>query len=279
MLVASCHVIQSLSASADARRHHYSMASLGSSAGCRLTDANQPLRLPPLSPLKQHRGRRRPLHILKRHPRDAIDRSRCISNHNTRYLFITTTMAERRVDQIFSAGLGSHFTSPIKKRDRKKSNIFVRAPLQEMKRKHLLAKLALLREPPASSPSQSLPIAADDGEMVDGTLEVDNVEDPPLRDQDMADITNEQHQTRRRIVPNEAGIRLYNKWIALIPNLVDPFLAYITSSTGSRIVPVSDDLHSECGAMCVKTSTRILCLYFDRMIISHAFRSQLTYYM
>jgi hypothetical protein len=185
-------------------------------------------------------------------------------------------MAERRADQIFSTGLGSHFTSPLKKRDKKKSNVFVRAPLQEMKRKHLLAKLALLREPPASSSSQSLPITPDDGEMVDGTLEA---EDPPLRDQDMADIAIEAPQTRRRIVPNAAGIRLYAKWTELLPHLVDPFLAYIASSTGSRIVPVGNDLHSECGQMCVKSSTQILCLYFDRMIFSPAFSSQLTYYM
>jgi hypothetical protein len=184
-------------------------------------------------------------------------------------------MAKRRANQTFSAGLGSHFTSPLKKRDKKKSSVFVRAPLQDMKRKHLLAKLALLRDPPtiASDASQSFPIAPDDGEMVDGILEVEaNVEDPLQNDQDMVDIADEARQTRRRIVPNEAGIRLYNKWTELLPHLVDPFLAYITFSTGSPIVPVNN-LDSKCAQVCVKSSTQILCLYFDRRVFIPALSS------
>jgi hypothetical protein len=186
-------------------------------------------------------------------------------------------MAKRRADQTFSAGLGSHFTSPLKKRDKKKSGIFVRAPLQDMKRKHLLAKLALLQEPPTTAldATQSFPIAPDDGEMVDGMVEV---EDPPPNDQDVVDAANEARRTHRRIVPNEAGIRLYNKWIELLPHLVDPFLAYITLSTGSPIAPVNA-LHSECIKMCLKSSTQILCLYFDRMVFFPALSSQLTFVM
>jgi hypothetical protein len=185
-------------------------------------------------------------------------------------------MAKRRTDQTFSTGLGSHFTSPLKKRDKKKSGIFVRAPLQDMKRKHLLAKLALLQEPPTTAldATQSFPIAPDDGEMVDGMVEV---EDPPPNDQDVVDAANEARRIHRRIVPNEAGIRLYNKWIELLP-LVDPFLAYITLSTGSPIAPVNA-LHSECIKMCLKSSTQILCLYFDRMVFFPALSSQLTFVM
>jgi hypothetical protein len=186
-------------------------------------------------------------------------------------------MAKRRADQTFSAGLGSHFTSPLKKRDKKKSNIFVRAPLQDMKRKHLLAKLALLKDPPSTAcdASQSFPMAPSDEGMVDGVLEV---EDPPQNDHEMVEMANEAHQTRRRIIPDEAGIRLYNKWMELLPHLIDPFLTYIKSSTGSPVVPVNG-LHSECAKMCAKTSTHILCLYFDRVVCSPAFSSQMTFFI
>jgi hypothetical protein len=174
--------------------------------------------------------------------------------------------APRRADQIVSTGFGQHFISPLKKRDKKKSNTFVRAPLQDMKRKLLLAKLAILHAPPPSplaSPDASFTL--DNTEVANGTSEV---ESPLLDDQPTADITDdnapgEERPSRRRIVPNEADARLYHKWLDLLPHLVDPFLQYLASTTGSTLRTLNN-IHSRCMQSCLKSSTNILCLYFDR---------------
>jgi hypothetical protein len=180
----------------------------------------------------------------------------------------TGQRAPQRADQIVSAGLGRHFTSPLKKRDKKKSNTFVRAPLQDMKRKHLLAKLALLQDPSASLASRDDPLSEDAAGMVDS-----NECFPPV-DENIANSTYDVNrssatecQPRRRIVPNEVDIRLYNKWLDLLPHLVDPFLHYLATSTGTALTS-ANDIRSQCTDLCTKSSTNILCLYFDREVFS-----------
>jgi hypothetical protein len=172
-------------------------------------------------------------------------------------------MPEKRSAQLFSDGLGTHFSSPLKKRDKKKSNTFVRAPLQDMKRKHILAKLALLQAPPTpptppvSSHCQS-PQTTPYDEFNDDTLDVDI---PPPGDEEIVDLNG----FRKRIVPDDAGIKLYRRWTEVLPQLLDPFLAYITSSIGLPIVTASN-LCSDCMQSCTRVPTNILCLYFDRML-------------
>jgi hypothetical protein len=63
----------------------------------------------------------------------------------------------------------------------------------------------------------------------------------------------------------DPGCSLHERWMSLLPTLVDPFLAYITSSRGSPVNPVSD-LNSKCLGTCEKKTTNILCLYLDRML-------------
>src|SRR5262245_32124377 len=163
-------------------------------------------------------------------------------------------MPAKRSAQVFSDGLGTHFSSPLKKRDKKKSNTFVRAPLQDMKRKHILAKLALLQAPPTPpvlSHSQSPQTAPYDDFNDDESLHVDI---PPLGDEEIVNLNGIDPRRPKRIVPDDASIKLYRRWMEVLPQLLDPFLAYINSSIGLPIV-AARDLCSDCIESCARVPT------------------------
>lgn len=73
-------------------------------------------------------------------------------------------------------------------------------------------------------------------------------------------------KSQRRILPNSADFRLYNKWIAIIPTLVDDYIQYYNTTIGKRAEPCPDEIYreSECGCLPAKLKvTTLTCLYHD----------------
>jgi len=160
-----------------------------------------------------------------------------------------------RDKELTSAGMGKHFTSPKKKRDKKKTTTFVHLPAQEIKRKFLLAKFNALKV--ASAPEEPTPDSVE-SHWQDDELVVMNSPDPvPVPESGGL-------KTTRRILPDTEAVRLYRSWGKLLPSLLDPFLAYTHASIAHIITPAGD-LKSHCTAQtCTSKYAQIQCLYFDR---------------
>jgi hypothetical protein len=82
--------------------------------------------------------------------------------------------------QPLSTRLGIHYTSPVKPRDKKKTNSIVEVPGHEAKRRRLLAKLEMLkakaRRTSEVQQTTSTPAVDDDDPFTIGLPNVDNVE-------------------------------------------------------------------------------------------------------
>ncbi|KAJ2932559.1 hypothetical protein H1R20_g4550, partial [Candolleomyces eurysporus] len=69
---------------------------------------------------------------------------------------------------------------------------------------------------------------------------------------------------RKRLAPDEAANELYERWKAVIPALVSPFLKYLDSTLGKEWARSSNSLRSECtqGPECPTTTYNITGLLF-----------------
>jgi hypothetical protein len=164
-----------------------------------------------------------------------------------------------RDKQLTSAGLGKHFASPKKQRDKKKTTTYVHLPAKDLKRKTLLAKFAALQQGsvpvPVESHTDNAHIPAD---FIDEPLEI------ATDDFESSIPASDTPKLTRRILPDTEAARLYTSWKKLLPSLLDPFLAYTNSSMARAIIPAGD-LASQCTVQgCPSKSAQIQCLYFDR---------------
>lgn len=162
-----------------------------------------------------------------------------------------------RARHLTTSGLGKHYTSPKKLRDKRKSDKIVIPLGQSAKHRLLLHKLNCLRKKPEFG---SVP---DDPHWEDVT---EQAMDPE------ADLYNALHAPAPPGAPVDipavklstaASIRLHASWVEILPHLVPPLLHYLSSSVGSVMAPVND-IHSKCSQACAPKRIRILCLYFDR---------------
>jgi hypothetical protein len=175
---------------------------------------------------------------------------------------------QTRGQQLVSSGLGHHFISPRKPRDKKKTTVRVRPPGNDTKQRHLLEKLRLLlvkQSRTRSTPStddveqrQDLPLPVEDPMDIDEAGWEDIQRDP------IPSEPSKPAKAHRRILPDTESARLYTTWKALLPSLVNSLITYLSVSMGRVVAPASD-LISQCNqGTCVRKDTKIQCLYFDR---------------
>ena len=178
--------------------------------------------------------------------------------------------------QLSTSGLGKVFTTPQKRRDKKKSTTFVAPLALDMRQQHLLQKMEQLKAHQTRKPAVDvLDIVIDEGGKEsfisqDATLETPDNEDT-LDGQGSAWVDEETIVSppavtfkRHRILPDATANQLYARWMAALPRLV-PFLAsYITRTMGVPLEPLID-IKSSCldSKMCLRKSTNILCLFVD----------------
>jgi hypothetical protein len=168
-----------------------------------------------------------------------------------------------RAKHLTTSGLGKHYTSPTKARDKRKSGKIV-IPLGNAKKHQiLLQRLETLRKKPQTNQT------ADNGnyweDSDDPTYQAMDIDcDTGIREAleapKLQDIKPKGDGAKLSAGPS---LRLHASWADVLPSLIMPFLKYISSSFGSIMPPV-DDLHTPCALSCITKRTKILCLYFDR---------------
>ena len=171
-------------------------------------------------------------------------------------------------------GLGKHFESPRRPRDKTRTNAIVHVPGQASKRRYALARLAQLQSTTAADTFESCdhePDSTDipwEKDVVDDSV-MDEEYVPSDTDYNMQDGEPDIGETRattsnRRIIPDPPAQRLYSNWRSLIPTLIVPFLNY-TSRTRGKPLPTFLPYISLCKQNdCERKVNKVLCLLFDR---------------
>jgi hypothetical protein len=137
---------------------------------------------------------------------------------------------------------------------------------RELKRRQLEEKLERLenerKAPPANDGlelSHSEAIEDDDAYALEISQDDDTTTFVPETSQPV-DVS----KSSRRILPDATANNLYARWEEVLPRLLDPFLSYLSCSTGRAIEPVSD-IQSTClSTTCGQKNYMVLCLYQDR---------------
>jgi hypothetical protein len=190
---------------------------------------------------------------------------------------VNAPLIQTRARQPTTGGLGVHFVSPVKRRDKRKTTTVVQIPGHRLKRKTLLRELrALMHQsspsPPLGDPfdsSMPLDTADDDNPNMPDAANVhdaDNMHDAAAHNQHM--ILESNDTVMRRITPNEEAYSLYDRWTSLLPSLVDSLLSYDKTSMGNLVYhPASIIVHSCSVSSCSRKTTHMTSLYFDRMLL------------
>ncbi|KAG1853791.1 hypothetical protein C8R48DRAFT_776949 [Suillus tomentosus] len=189
-----------------------------------------------------------------------------------------TNSLNTRKAQLVSSGLGQHFVSPRKTRDKRKTQTLVEFPGAELRRRRLLNQMQRLMNP-TSSPTGHPPTAPgspsveaevnnmlDDLDFVDvGSVEVEMSKESSSDMPSNSEILPQ----KRRILPDKSAEALYGNWRKVIPTLVDPQLKYYARTLGQALEKTHDVI-SACGThSCVQKTTNMLCLFFDRFVTIH----------
>ncbi|KAG2053166.1 hypothetical protein BDR06DRAFT_972420 [Suillus hirtellus] len=167
--------------------------------------------------------------------------------------------------QWVSSGLGHHFVSLKKPRDKKKTQKHVELPGTQAKHCQLLACMQQLINP---EPKQSKVHAVDAVETVSDTSQTDTFAEIPDPDFEIpseppSDILVEKSPVKRRILPDKATDSSYSSWKTLIPFLVKPHLKY-SAQTLVTALEITPKVISACATLsCPQKRTSIACLFFD----------------
>lgn len=188
-----------------------------------------------------------------------------------------TNSLNTRKAQLVSSGLGQHFVSPRKPRDKRKTQTLVEFPGAELRRRRLLNQMQRLMNP-TSSPTGHSPTARgspsveaevnnmpDDLDFVDvGSVEVEMSKESSSDMPSNSEILPQ----KRRILPDKSADALYGNWRKVIPTLVDPQLKYYARTLGQALEKTHEVI-SACGThSCIRKTTNMLCLFFDSKFLS-----------
>jgi hypothetical protein len=176
-------------------------------------------------------------------------------------------MATRDAQRV-SLGFGKHFTSPVRPRDKKQTRELVVVPGQAEKKRRLFQEIEALKNhggalpPPKPPPDESFMDVFTASEFA--YTGPDHV-DPPTGDAnpDGKPASIRPVKKPKRIVPDMHAHRLFENWKQLLPDLIEPHLRYLTSTTGVTLQPPAS-LRTTCQKPCIRRTVTILCLFFDR---------------
>ncbi|KAG1722046.1 uncharacterized protein EDB91DRAFT_227544 [Suillus paluster] len=137
-----------------------------------------------------------------------------------------TNSRNTRKAQLVCSGLGQHFVSPRKARDKRKTQTLVALPGAELKRRHLLAQMQRLMDPTSSQTlcSPRTTLGGPSGEA--DNMNTHNFDFTGAEDQMSEEVSSdrltdiETSPRKRRILPDKSTDTLYANWQKLIPTLV-----------------------------------------------------------
>jgi hypothetical protein len=169
-----------------------------------------------------------------------------------------------RNSQIVSSGLGRHFVSPQKVRDKKKTQTLIELPGAQAKRRRLLAVMEDLMNPEHQASKSPAPPAArviDEPPDPGDDCVMDDVKE--FVSEEGTDFTGGQAKSKRRIPDNSINT-LYSSWSSLIPTLVEPQVKYYARTRGQPLERTHEVISACATLKCESKRTTLICLYFDR---------------
>ena len=199
--------------------------------------------------------------------------------------------------QVTSRGLGKHFESPKRPRDKRQTQHMVEIPGQTLKRRRLLERLEeLQRKSITDAVQENDDILSNDAVEVDindFTADLDPGDEDYVPSDVEPEIVEDAHEQtsqgardlshgtetqtampRRRVLPDAPAERLYANWKVLIPTLVSPYLHYMSRTLGKPLSPNPQSISLCKTDDCPRKSTKLLALLFDRkLIVLPRFRS------
>ena len=199
--------------------------------------------------------------------------------------------------QVISRGLGKHFESPKRPRDKRQTQHMVEIPGQTLKCRHLLERLEeLQRKSITDAIQENDDIVSNDAIEVDinhftadldpgnkdyvpSDVEPEIVED--AHEQTNQGTHNLSHGTKpqttmlwRHVLPDAPTEHLYANWKVLILTLVLPYLHYMSRTLGKPLPPNPQSISLCKTGNCPRKSTKLLALLFDhKFIVLPRFRS------
>ena len=169
---------------------------------------------------------------------------------------------------VTTMGMGRHFTSPRRTRDKKKSWTIASVPEHASKWQKLLDELGDLL---AAQPSELKPSLDSGIEAASTTLWTEELPEVlPMESEELVFTFDDEDMScgamEERVhtsCPTNRSISVCAGWKALIPAIIDPFLKYTTVMLGQPLVTLSSCL-SLCTSNCQEQKlTTIVCLFLD----------------
>ena len=157
-----------------------------------------------------------------------------------------------------TAGMGQHFSTPKKRRNKKKTQAHVILPGHSAKQQHLLQHLDDIFNNKSCEPLLSPPtvFSPDDG-IIDPSSPVDDT-----LFQHLADEPRHEDIISSDSVWSITADRLYESWSTVIPTIIESYLCYLTDTIGKPLLTHDASLHN-CHRDCEPKRSSLLCLYFD----------------
>ncbi|KAG6847291.1 hypothetical protein H0H93_009034 [Arthromyces matolae] len=176
---------------------------------------------------------------------------------------MTRSSRPTRGDQPYTGGLGKAFKSPIKRSNAKRPNPVVNPLGHDIKRQRLEMELQAL---------QTSAIQGDEHDSIDLTPPSAPA-DPPNLIPDSSVKVEDEHpfkefpeasiNTSPRRSPQKNPRSLYYRWTSLLPDLMEPYLAYIKATIGA-VPEVPIKIAFSCQRKCTPVSSTIVGLFHTR---------------
>lgn len=171
--------------------------------------------------------------------------------------------------------LGKVYNSPQRKRPIAKHSKKVVCPLKTMKKVVLESRMASLilsrtsPEPGLQAPTEEdqMDVFMEDGGMVEENGQSDRQECVSDEEDEDEDGAGRGPKKAKRDTKAEAQ-RLYESWSKLVPTLSTSLLTYISKSTGKPTSTTFDTSPCRTCNAASHSSTRIICLFWDRKYYS-----------
>ena len=181
----------------------------------------------------------------------------------------------RASQPITTKGMGVHFSSPRKKRNKKKTSTIVTIPGHALKRQKLHDEIeALLLAPSSIEPSVSENHSFQAASPIPEPTEPQ--ENLPMELEDTSTFESEVHcdsAAAERVRTPCTTSSLCASWKAIIPTIIEPFINYTAATVGKPLSVLSPSI-SSCVAHCQEQkSTAVLCLCFDRKYLQYVVTS------
>lgn len=187
------------------------------------------------------------------------------------------TLTTRAAQQV-TKGLGHHFQSPRRPRDKTKTQALVHVAGQANKRRRLAARLEQLEGKTPFSPPAASSANAFDQTDYDHEENIDQMDqdytpsDAEVEHEEQADVSTQDHDghpvvhPQRRILPDPPAQRLCMSWKVLIPTVIVPYLSYVSRTLGRPLPAIPASLSLCKHNNCMSKSLNILCLLSNRKL-------------